>query len=544
MDLESDMKIHPNTIAVKLGSASLIAMVLATPALAKKEISPYLEFNQIVSADLKNGGDVLTYSTVAAGIDASVANSRSEGQISYRYERRIGYGKNKIGDSDVHSGLARGRYEVVPNLLSIEAGALAARTRTDNRGAAPGLLVGNVDNISQIYSVYAGPTLTTSVGDVNVGAAYRVGYTAVDSNGFTPAPGQPRVDNFDDSVSHLATASVGMESGVLPFGWSVSGAYEREDAGQLKQRFESKNVHADIVVPITPTVAAVGGVGYEKIEASSRLPLLDAGGNPVVDGKGRFVTDPASPRVLAYDQDGIYWDVGVAWKPSRRTNLEARVGRRYGSISYTGSFAWQVDSSTAFSASVYDDVQTFGQQLGDGLSRLPTSFTTSSNPLSPGFGGCVFGSGGTSGGGCLNPALSSINSSVFRSRGATAALSRSRGPWTYGAGIGYSQRKYQTPGGAGFALNGVRDEDWFGQAQVGYQISPQSSIDAEVFASLYDSGILGAPNVLSTGATSSFHQQFGRRLSGVAAVGLYSSRVEGQDGDLFGSALLGMRYTF
>jgi hypothetical protein len=544
MDLENEMKIHLQKIATKMGSASLIALALAAPAAAKKEISPYLEFNQIVSADLKNDGDVLTYSTVAAGIDASVANKRSEAQISYRYERRIGYGNDKIADADVHSGLARGRFEVVPNLLNIEAGALAARTRTDNRGAAPGLLVGNVDNISQVYSVYAGPTLTKSIGDVNIGAAYRVGYTAVDATDFVPGAGQPRVDNFDDSLSHLATASVGMESGVLPFGWSVSGAYEREDAGQLKQRFESKNVRGNLVVPITPTVAAVGGIGYEEIEASSRSPLLDAGGNPVVDGKGRFVTDPASPRVLAYETDGMFWDVGVAWKPSRRTSLEARVGRRYGSMSYTGGFQWQVDSSTAFSATVYDDVQTFGQQLGDGLSRLPTSFVTSTNPLSPGFGGCVFGSGGTSGGGCLNPALSSINSSVFRSRGATASVSRSRGPWSYGAGLGYSQRKYLVPAGAGFALNGVRDEDWFGQAQVAYQISPQSSIDAEVFASLYDSGILGAPNVLSTGATSSYHHQFGRRLSAVAALGLYSTRIEDQEGDLFGSALLGMRYTF
>jgi hypothetical protein len=34
------------------------------------DVSPYLEVGQVLTADLKNGGDVLTYTTVAAGIDA------------------------------------------------------------------------------------------------------------------------------------------------------------------------------------------------------------------------------------------------------------------------------------------------------------------------------------------------------------------------------------------------------------------------------------------------------------------------------------------
>ncbi len=429
MALESKMSKMSLNAGCLAATASLIALFSAAPASAKTEISPYLELDQVVTADLKKGGDVLTYSTIAAGIDAQVTTERAQGQIAYRYERRIGWG-NKLDDQDIHSGLARGAYQIIPNTLSIEGGAVATRARSDIRGSAPGLLVGNLDNITQIYSVYAGPTLTTQVGDVSVAGAYRLGYNAADGSDFVPGPGQPAIDNFSDSVSHLATGSVGMQSGILPFGWTVSGAYAREDSGQLKQRFENAHVRGDVVVPVTPTLAAVGGIGYEKIDISSRAPLLDGTGTPVIDSKGRFQTDPASPRLLAYQTDGIYWDVGVAWKPSRRTNLEARVGRRYGSMSYTGSFAWQADQSTAFNAVVYDQVTTFGQQLNDNISRLPTSFVTSNNPLSSGFGGCTFGQGGTSGGGCLNPALQSVNAAAYRSRGATATLSRSRGPWS------------------------------------------------------------------------------------------------------------------
>ncbi len=538
------MTIQLKKTTFTLASVSLVALAVATPAQAKVEVAPYLEVDQIVTADLKNGGDVLTYTTLAAGVDASIRNSRSEAQIAYRYERRIGWG-DRVNDEDVHSGLIRGSHQVVPNLLTIEGGALATRARTDIRGAAPGLLVGNVENVTQIYSVYGGPTIGTKISDVNVGAAYRAGYTAVEGNDFVPAAGQPRIGSYKDSVAHLATATVGMETGILPFGWTVSGAYEREDGGQLKQRYEDKYVRGDIVVPVTPTIAAVGGIGYEDTEISAKAPLIDAvTGAPVVTSKGRLVTDPASPRLLAYEQDGIYWDVGVAWKPSRRTGLEARVGRRYGSLSYTGSFNWQMDQYSALNAVVYDQVQTFGQQLNDNLSRLPTNFVNSTNPLSSGFVGCTFGAGGQSGGACLNPALQSINAAAFRSRGVSLAWSRARGQWTYGLGGGYNNRKYLTPAGAGFALQGVTDESWYVDGLVAYQIDPRSTINAEVFATLYESGILGAPNVLSTGATTSFHHQFGRRLSGTAALGLYSSRIEDEEGDLFGSALVGMRYTF
>ena len=40
------------------------------------QISPYIEAGQVLAADLGDGGDVLTYSTLGAGIDASVQTRR------------------------------------------------------------------------------------------------------------------------------------------------------------------------------------------------------------------------------------------------------------------------------------------------------------------------------------------------------------------------------------------------------------------------------------------------------------------------------------
>jgi hypothetical protein len=212
------------------------------------EITPFIEAQQVLVADLKDGGDVLTYSTVAVGVDATIQTRRAEAQLNVRYERLIGYDSG-LEDSDVISGLARGSVKLTRG-LSFEAGGIATRSKIDGRGTSPTNLVGNPDNVSQVYSVYAGPTYASQIGDLNVNAAYRAGYTKAESKdvGSLP-PGQLPFDTFDDSISHSAVASVGMQPGPLPVGWSVGVGYDREDAGQLDGRFESKYVRGDVTVP-------------------------------------------------------------------------------------------------------------------------------------------------------------------------------------------------------------------------------------------------------------------------------------------------------
>ncbi|MFN5824598.1 MAG: hypothetical protein ACK44T_11320, partial [Sphingomonadales bacterium] len=300
---------------------------------ARVEVTPYIEAQQVLLVDVSGSGEVLTYSTIAAGVDAAINTRRAEAQVNVRYERLIGYDDDVQGQDNI-SGLARGSVAITRN-LSIEAGGIATRSRIDNRVGTPGTILGNQDNVTQVYSVYTGPTFAAQVGDLSVNAAYRAGYTKVEANDVGPLPpGQLAADLFDDSVSHSAMASVGMQPGNLPFGWAVSAGWDREDASQLDQRFDAKYARADVTVPITPTLAAVGGVGYEDISISERDALRDALGNPIITPSGRFVTDPASPRLIAYESDGLIWDAGVLWRPSNRTSLEARYGRRYGTDTY------------------------------------------------------------------------------------------------------------------------------------------------------------------------------------------------------------------
>ncbi|MEP6346128.1 MAG: hypothetical protein ABJ082_09940, partial [Parasphingorhabdus sp.] len=456
--------------------------------------------------------------------------------------RRFFYSDN-LGDEDIITGIARGGIQIVPNVLSLEAGALATRSRVDLRGESPSNAVGNIDNVTQVYSVYAGPNLSTNVGALDVNANYRLGYTKVDSEdtGILP-PGQQPIDVFDDSVSHSASVSVGMQPGELPVGWSVSAGYEREDAGQLDQRYEGKFARADVTVPVSSNVALVGGVGYEDIEISERDALRDGNGDPIVDNDGRLVTDEASPRLLSYDQDGIIWDAGVMWRPSRRTSLEARVGQRYGSETYFGSFGYQPNERTALNISVYDTVSGFGNLLNDNLANLGTSFSSSRNPLSGELNGCAFGQ---SSGLCFNDVLQSAASSSFRARGVNGQLTYNYGGWETGLGVGYARRRFfASQLGAVAAVDGLVDENYYANLTIGKELDAYSRFDANVYANLLDSGFAGAPNVLGLGANAAYYRQILPGLQGTAAVGLDSFQQDGFDSELTASALLGLRYDF
>ena len=505
------------------------------------KVTPYIEAQQVIVADLQDGGDVLTYSTIAVGVDASVQTRRAEAQVNVRYERLIGYGNN-VEDQDTVTGLARGSVAITRG-LSFEAGGIAARTRVDGRGAAASNLVGNPDNVTQVYSVYAGPTFATQVGDLSVNAAYRAGYTKVEQNDQGPLPpGQQPIDLFDDSVSHSATASVGMQPGQLPFGWSASVGYDREDAGQLDNRYEGKFARVDVTVPVTPTVALVGGVGYEDIKISERDALRDVNGDPIVDSDGRLVTDSSSPRLVAYQEDGLIWDAGVMWRPSSRTSLTATYGRRYGSETFTGSLSYNPGRDWAVNVSAYDTVSGFGNLLNDSLASLPTQFRSSRNPLSGDINSCAFGQ---TGGFCFNNALQTASSAAFRQRGVTASFSGTNGGWDSGFAVGYNRRTFIASSlGGQRQIDGLVDQNYFANAYLGTDIDRRTRFESNVYTSYYDPGSDGAGNVLSAGANAALSRQILRGLSASAAVGLDSYKQEDFDSELTASALLGLRYSF
>ncbi len=509
----------------------------------RTEFTPFIEVTQVAFTDFEDGSsDVLTYTSVAVGADASIQTRRAQGQINIRYERLFGYDSG-LEDQDFVTGLARANYRLTRE-LSIEAGGLASRTGLDSRGPTSFNQVGNQDNVTQVYSAYAGPTLSTTVNSVDVNAQYLVGYTRIESGdiGVIAGPG-PAVDTFSDSISQSASLSFGQRPGVsLPFGWAIGGGYNQEDGDQLDQRFRDVFVRADVTVPLSSNLFAVGGIGYEDVQVSERDALRDALGNPISDDSGRLVTDEGSPRLVTLEEDGLIWDAGVLWRPSRRTSVEARFGRRYGSDTYTGSLSYQPTDNTTFNISAFDQVSGFGSLLNDNLQSIGTQFDSFRNPLSGNIGGCAFSRDGST---CFNGALQTAASSNFRSRGVNATLSSRFGNWDVGIGGGYNRRRFLASElGAQAFLAGTVDENYFVQAFFGTQFDERSSFQGSVFYNLNDSGIDGSSNVTTYGANAAYLREVLTGLQATVAVGLDGFDQPGFDSALSASALLGLRYNF
>lgn len=516
-------------------------------------VVPYIEVNQIVTAELSPGDTVLTYTQLAAGVDAAIAGRNNGVAASVRYARNFGWG-GRAGNGDSISGVVNGYATVTPG-LTVEGGALATRISGDRGGFGTGFGLGGGAGVdggtTNLYSVYAGPSFATRAGDVNVSANYRAGYTKIDQDfdvrsGVGPAPSLSigAFDVFDESVVQIADATAGVAPGtILPVGLGVGGSYYQEDISNLDQRVRDMQVRGIVTVPVNRDLQVTGALGYENVEISSRDALRDASGAPVVGRNGRFVTDDSVPRQIAYDVEGLIWDVGVMWRPSRRTSLTARIGRRYGTTSFNGTFTYAPNDRSAFNVLVYDNVAGFGGQVTRLLDQLPDDFEAVRDPISGELRGCV---SSLNGNGCLAGALGSIRSATFRARGVAASYTMTLGSLNAGLGVGYDRRKFLAARGTILgASNGIVDENLWLSAFLSGQIDPQSGWAANGYAQWLKSQDLLLDDITTVGASASYYRLLTARLRATAALGI-DGTLQNAPLDNFwtASALVGMRYSF
>lgn len=528
----------------------LTTVVVVAPAHAQDEedsnrglrIDPYIEVSQVLSAEITPGDEVLTYTQVAAGVDVSAIGRNAGGSLSVRYERNIGYGDDVI-DSDTVSGVARGYVAIVPNAVTLQAGALASRTRVDGAGGTTANpLVRDGDAEGQIYSGYIGPTLATRVGAVDVTGAAQIGYSRFDTDSLVVDSNGDPVDVFDESVTYNSQLRLATRArDVLPVGLGVEGGFYQEDISNLDQRVRDIYGRADVTIPLSSDLAVVGGVGYEDVEISSRDAVRDINGDPVVGADGRFVTDSSAPRVLAYDVEGVIWDAGILWTPSRRTTVSATVGRRYDSMTYTGSISYVPNSRSQLAVTAYDGVTGFGGLLTNSLSALPTEFQAVRNSLTGDFGGCV---GTEDGANCLD-AFGSIRSSTFRSRGVQASYQRRLGRFNAAIAAGYDQREFIAAAGTVLEdADGLKDESYYVQGALTREIGRNASLQANAYANWFSAGADGG-DVTAYGASAAYNQSIAGKLSARAALGIdYIDSEFSAEDFAFATALVGLRYDF
>ena len=517
------------------------------------QIKPYIEADQVIDAHFKPDHDVVTYSVIAAGVDGLVNGRNNQGAFSLRYERRFDWGKH-AGNSNAVTGVARMSSAIVPDTLRMDYGGYANRTNITAYGAALTNTSSNVDALTQVYSVYAGPTLTTHSGDLAITGHYRFGYTkigdnlntgnsTVTTNGQTVAVPGNGVDIFSHSTVHDAKLAAGVRPGdVLPVGLSADAGFYQENVSNLSQKIRDVHARGEVTIPVTDDVAFIGGAGYEGVQISSRDAVRDVNGNPVVDRSGRYVTNNTGPRYIAFDTHGLIWDAGLEWRPSRRTNLELHVGRRYGSIGGYGTFNYQPNEHTALNLVVYDDVAGFGGALTNTLYNFPTQFATVRDAITGNISSCV---ASLQSGNCLAGVLGATNSAVYRSRGVSGTYGVQMGSIRTGFGMGYDRRRYYAaPQTVLATVDGKVDQYYWAAAYLSGQISEHQLFESTFDVYRFQSGLTSAGDLTALRAVVIYQYLLAHHLTATAS--LATDGIERQAApDLWSaSGSVGMRYTF
>ncbi len=529
-----------NSDGTGAGASEEAGGAASTKSGRKFEIMPYLELDQIVTAELSPGNDVLTYTQAVVGVDASIRGRRSGATVSARYAHQIGWG-SKARDNDIISGLARG-YMLVTSGLNIEAGGLV--TQTNYSGRASNYVSGN--SVQTIYSAYAGPTLFTHSGDIDIKANYRLGFTRSDqSNAYRVSTTSLSQDVRNDSVIQSGQFEAGVKPGVVaPVGLGVAGSYYQENITAFDQLVRDMQVRGLVTVPVSRTVQVVGALGYEDVEIGNRDVVYDTDGNPVVGKHGQYVVDKSSPRVLSYDVSGLLWDVAVMWRPSRRTSLTAHVGRRYGSTSFGGTLVYSPDDRKTLSVVVYDNVAGFGGEVNSALSSLSSDFVVVRDPVTGELTGCVNSLDGSN---CLSSALGTLSSAAFRARGAAATYVMQIGRLSTGLAVGYDHRRYMGAEGTILeTIDGAVDERIWVNAFLSGPLGRHARWSTNAYGNWISSTYSTYGDSASYGVSAAYYRYITPNLRGSLAVSIDGISYELVSVDDIWSAtgLAGLRYNF
>lgn len=511
----------------------------------RPEIGAFVSMEQVAESQLHGPGeDDTTYTEISGNLTGRISNRRIVASASYRLSYRIPEMGN-IQKNVNQDGLLRLQAQVIDEWLTLETGAIVTRSRVDASGAAPQFNFGNPQNLTQTYSAFMQPTIAHQIGDVGLGLSYRYAYTQNESSQNNAGATGPLNDRFDSSKAQQVTLNLGMDPGSLPFGWKVSSEYRHENTTNLAEHFRSLNLIGEVRVPLANSpIALVASAGYEQTKTSEREALVDPiTGIPVLGKGGRFVVDPASPRVLTYDISGMVANAGVIWKPSQRTRMEVRAGRRYGDASFTGLIEMRPSERSGLTLIVSDRVESFGQGVSNGLAGTsPTIDVTHLDPSSS-YQDCLFGkTAGT--GQCIGGALGQASASAYRERAANIIVTRTMRTWTFSGSMGYSRRNYIDNPNAPVSLAGVVDESLFGNITLVRPLSRESGLSFSFSGNLFKNGQVGASDVMSGSFSTSYYRTFGRGIQMQASVAVDGSKTDGIPTDVSGRARLGLQYRF
>lgn len=398
----------------RLARAALLgATMLATAAEAAVEISPFVEARPVISYASDQSPETRAWTELGAGLESSVDSRRIDFDLRYRYGQRLAV-SGPLNDDARHTGAGSMRAELLRDLLYLDALGSATLVNTQFGGLNDQL--GDDPSQQQTYAASVQPAIRRRFGRLQFNARYSYGIFEVEGQAPALRIGAPvdsnqlAIGGASDTRNQSASVTLGNAGRSDRLRWRLIGEYQRDRIEQLDQRYTSKRAVADGEYALSRKIGLIGSVGYEDILDRQDSILVDpTTGLAIPDANGFAQRDPANPFVVNFDEEGITYEAGFRWSPSRRTNVIARAGRRFGDFTASGSAELRFLSDLRLLASYTESINNFGRLFttlftdpvsgvvtpissfaAGGSDRTPLGATTCAFGLDPATGTCRF----------------------------------------------------------------------------------------------------------------------------------------------------------
>lgn len=455
---------------------SVLTVMAPSSAYADVEINPFVSLRQVVADGTQREGR--GWLEAGAGFAALLDTNRVDGNINYRYSRRIPEFGN-IRTRNRHNANANVRAELIEDFLMLNAGGTASQYATDVRGFNASNPDDESGNQTQIFSGYIEPSVMQRIGDLaTFQGRYRLGAVSADSprEGLT-SPGSIGLDPSDgigsrlsDSITQTASATLASTRATNTINWSLTAQGTHEDVDQLNQKYRGYSAGGELSFRVSRKLELIGSGGYEDIENNQDSILFDdITGLPDLDEDGQFQVDPTMPRRSAYDFSGAYWNAGFRYTPSRRTSFEFRAGERYGSANFFLDFNHRSRGGMSVRANFQQTLNSFSRLLTLYEDGVPVGMTRVGGTDRLGVPLCAFGIDPESDdASCLFGLTQSLTPATFKSDRGILTVSRKLEALTWSATAFYDKRRYvdsqqlQAPTEAELPASVFGDDETFG----------------------------------------------------------------------------------
>lgn len=316
---------------------AFLGMTVGPMAVAEIEVTPRLQLRQswtdTANLDAIGGADGDFVTTISPGVNISGATERVQAFIDYTLNGLVFWGNS--GQSDIRHDLNGAvNTEVVRNRFFVDLRASVNQQFQDFGNAFSPVAENFTDNRFTVQNYSVTPRWREDIGNFAVAeTSYTFNLNKLQNDGEQTFanPGAA----LADSTGHRVNFNLRNGPKFNRFTWNWNTSYQQINRELNNFDFEAFESIADLSYSLNRKVALLASIGYEDIRDDT---LLGA-------------------------QTGVVWDVGARFQPGPRTDIEARVGRRFNDWVYSGLFSYQFNDTDTVSANYSEDL-TVGPRFG------------------------------------------------------------------------------------------------------------------------------------------------------------------------------------